>query len=74
VASGIRNLERVEAVDPDGRPAAVLIGHTEGGRVVLGIAPFGQDRGSFVFLNGDAQARFAKAFRTAIVGAAEASS
>lgn len=74
MASGIKNLQRIDAVDPEGKPAAVLIGHTTGGRVVIGIAPFGHDRGQFVFLNGDAQGRFSTAFRASMIGAAEESS
>lgn len=70
MASGIRSLKRINAVDLDGKPAAVLIGHTGGGRIVVGIAPNGQDRAVVAKLNADSQAQLASALRAAIVDAA----
>lgn len=72
--SGIRSLQRINAVDLDGKPVALLVGWTGGGRIVIGLAPHGQDRADIVLLNGDAQAQLAREVRAAIVGAAGESS
>jgi hypothetical protein len=72
--SGIRSLQRINAVDLNGKPVAVMIGWTGGGRIVLGIAPHGEDRAVIAKLNADAQAQLAREVRAAIVGAAGESS
>lgn len=74
MASGIKSLHRIDAVDLDGRKVAVMVGWTDGGQVVLGIAPHGQDATSLALLNGDAQSRFASTYRTAMIDAAGMSS
>ena len=74
MTSGIQSLRRIDGVDADGRPVAVLIGHTGGGRVVIGIAPAGQNRADFAFLNGAASAKLLAENRAAVIGAAGASS
>lgn len=72
-SDGIRSVRRIEAIDVERRPAAVVVGHTAEGRVVLGVAPAGQDQAIVVFLNGDAQARLLAAVRTAVMDAARSS-
>jgi hypothetical protein len=66
----ISSVTRIEGLDVNRRRVAVLIGETDDGRVVVGMAPAGADRADFVLLNADSGVKLLRAVRAAVRGAA----
>lgn len=69
MTSGIRSVRRIDAVDLDGRLAAVLLGYSSGGRVAVGVAVGGAD-GEFALLSHDVHGSLIQHARAAVIEAA----